>query len=221
MASGSDLAYALWDFSSVEPILCQKSAQHLKCLKSPKEFVDLLQGAQATGTRASLDRESLFTNVPMDETIKMMMDRVYRDAACTPLDIPESILRKLLQACTKEAPFLSPDEHMYKQVDGVAMGSSLGVLFANFYLGSIEQRVLVDMDLKPAIYCRFVDDILMQGPDVRRLQQLKEAFEQNPVLNFTYEMKNDGKLHFLDTNGDTNIGDDFRSRISPCTIFHV
>nr|XP_045592898.1 uncharacterized protein LOC123754492 [Procambarus clarkii] len=127
-----------------------------------------------------------------------MMDRVYRDPTSTPLDIPESILRKLLEACTKEAPFLSPDGHMYKQVDGVAMGSPLGVLFANFYMGTIEQRVLVGLDLKPAIYCRYVDDIFVQVPDTERLLQLKEAFEQNSVLNFTYEMESGGKLPFLD-----------------------
>ncbi|XP_069172597.1 uncharacterized protein [Procambarus clarkii] len=167
-------------------------------MKSPKEFVDLLRGARSTGTRASMDVESMFTNVPLDETIGMIADRVYRDPAFTPLDIPEYILRKLLQACTKEEFFLSPDGHMYKQVDGVAMGAPLSVLFANFYIGTIEQKVLVGMDLKPAIYCRFVDDIFMQVPDVRRLQQLKEAFEQNSVLSFTYEMENNGKLPFLD-----------------------
>ncbi|XP_069187114.1 uncharacterized protein [Procambarus clarkii] len=78
------------------------------------------------------------------------------------------------------------------------MGSSLGELFGNFYMGTIEQRVLVDMDLKPAIYCRNVDDIFTQVLDERHLQQLKEAFEQNFVLNFTYEMENNGKLPFLD-----------------------
>ncbi|XP_069158474.1 uncharacterized protein [Procambarus clarkii] len=128
----------------------------------------------------------------------MIVDRVYRDLACTPLDIPENIVRKLLQACTKEAPFLSPDGHMYKQVDRVAMGSPLDVLFANFYMETIDQRVLVDMGLKPAICCRYVDDIFMQVPDVRRLRELKEAFEHNSVLSFTFEMETDGKLSFLD-----------------------
>ncbi|XP_069187725.1 uncharacterized protein [Procambarus clarkii] len=126
------------------------------------------------------------------------MDRVYRDPACTPLDIPESVLRKLLEAYTKETPFFTPNGHMYKQVDGIARGSPLRVQFANFYMGTIEQRVLVDMDLKPAIYCRYVDDIIMQVPDVRRLQQLKEALQQNLVLSYTYEMESDGKLPFLD-----------------------
>ncbi|XP_069180193.1 uncharacterized protein [Procambarus clarkii] len=120
-------------------------------LKSPKEFVDLLRGSRTTGIRTSLDVESLFTNVPVDKTNGMAADRVYRDPACTPLDMPENILGNYF---TKEAPFLSPDGHIYKQVDGVTMSSPLGVLFANFFMGTVEQRVLVDMDLKPAIYCR-------------------------------------------------------------------
>lgn len=51
---------------------------------------------------------------------------------------------------------------------------------------------------KSAIYCRYIDDIFMQVPDVRHLQQLKKAFEQNSVLSFTYEMESDGRLPFLD-----------------------
>ncbi|XP_069171939.1 ionotropic receptor 93a-like [Procambarus clarkii] len=35
------------------------------------------------------------------------------------------------------------------------------------------------MNLEPAIYCRYVDHIFTNVPDVRLLQELKEAFEQN------------------------------------------
>ncbi|XP_069194318.1 uncharacterized protein [Procambarus clarkii] len=77
------------------------------------------------------------------------------------------------------------------------MGSPLCVLFANFYMGTIAQKVLVGINLKPAIYCRYDDDIFTQVPDIRRLRELKEAFEQNAVLIFTYEMEKDGKLPFL------------------------
>ena len=40
-----------------------------------------------------------------------------------------------------EAPFLSPDNKLYKQIDGVAMGSPLGVLFANLYMGHLEETL--------------------------------------------------------------------------------
>ncbi|XP_076053809.1 uncharacterized protein LOC143032740 isoform X2 [Oratosquilla oratoria] len=54
-----------------------------------------------------------------------------------------------------EAPFYGPDGKMRIQVDGVAMGSPLGPLFANFYMGSIEEKVFNDHpDMQPCIYAR-------------------------------------------------------------------
>ena len=46
---------------------------------------------------------------------------------------------------------------MYVQQDGVAMGSPLGVLFANFYMGVVEERVFSKIP-RPHIYCRYIDD---------------------------------------------------------------
>ena len=41
-------------------------------LKSSADFIDMLQGTNATGIIASLDVESLFTNVPIDQTINII-----------------------------------------------------------------------------------------------------------------------------------------------------
>ncbi|XP_066988217.1 uncharacterized protein [Macrobrachium rosenbergii] len=70
-------------------------------LRSSKEFIDLLQHKSSQGLIASLDVESLFTNVPVEETIDMIIDEVYHGEK-TPLDVPENLLRQLLRLCTKE-----------------------------------------------------------------------------------------------------------------------
>ena len=75
-------------------------------LKSSTEFLSRLRGAPPAGIIASLDVESLFTNVPVDETISLMMDRIYRNDDTPNLDIPEQSLRRLLEICTKESPFI-------------------------------------------------------------------------------------------------------------------
>ena len=49
------------------------------------------------------------------------------------------------------------NNQMYKQLDGVAMGSPLGPAVANIFVGFHESR-LFDNTAKPGVYFRFVDD---------------------------------------------------------------
>ena len=166
-------------------------------LRSPTQFIDILENKSSNGLIASLDVESLFTNVPVDETIELIIQEVYHTEK-TPLDIPENLLRQLLLLCTKEAPFRGPNGLLYKQIDGVAMGSPLGVLFANFYMGIIERRVLNDNTMRPHIYGRYIDDIFIDVSEEQHLHKLQDAFQQTSCLRFTMEMNNNGSLPFLD-----------------------
>ncbi|XP_076049399.1 uncharacterized protein LOC143030082 [Oratosquilla oratoria] len=166
-------------------------------LKSPKEFVDLLHRKEPTGLIASLDAESLFTNVPVDETIDYILDEVYRSHH-QHVDTPENLLRLLLEVCTKESPFRGPERKMYRQVDGVAMGSPLGVSFTNFYMDLVERRVPSVPHLCPFFYGRYVDDIFVEVRDRKHFQDLRDAFISSSCLNFTLELHDDGSLPFLD-----------------------
>ena len=49
----------------------------------------------------SLDDDSLFTNIPLDETIDICIDRLYINNENTP-EIPKDIFRNLLNVATKE-----------------------------------------------------------------------------------------------------------------------
>ena len=167
-------------------------------LKSTNDFIDLIQSNQCQGTIASLDVESLFTNVPIDETIEIILQNSYSHPTIPPPKIPQLILKNLLQLCTKEAPFKCPEGKLYVQVEGVAMGSPLGPTFANFYMGDLEMRVLNNLANKPSIYARYVDDIFLQIDNEDQLKQLKQQFQDNSVLKFTYEMSVRNKLPFLD-----------------------
>ena len=141
-------------------------------VKSSSEFLLLLRDSPSTGTIASLDVESLFTNVPVEETINMMCDKVYRDETTPSLPIPEDCLRRLLKLCTMSALFITHKGEMYTQIDGVAMGSPLGVLFADFYMGVIEERVFSNQP-KPDIYCRYVDDTFVKTDSPEKVEELR------------------------------------------------
>jgi len=166
-------------------------------LKSSKEFLDIINTTTPSNLMASLDVESLFTNVPVDTTIKIMIDTIYNSSS--PLSIPKQLLEQLLHICTKESPFIDPQNQIFQQIDGVTMGSPLGVLFANFYLGHIEQLIFAKQPtLKPKIYLRYIDDIFIAINDINNIDQLIDSLQSNSILKFTKELENNNKLPFLD-----------------------
>ena len=88
-----------------------------------------------------------------------------------------------------KSPFRSPDGKLFLQKDGIVMGSPLGPTFACFYMGHIEKNMLnKNPDLKPAIYCRYVDDIFVVTRDQPHLDDLKRNLENSSVLTFTSEI---------------------------------
>ena len=170
-------------------------------IKSTAEFIDLLQNYDSPqGYLTSLDVESLFTNVPVEETINIIIDTLYKNPTAPPPLIPQELLRSLLRVCTTETPFKSPNGDVYLQTDGVSMGSPLGPLFANFYMGFIENNIVPHLTNKPEIYTRYVDDIFLIVKNIKVLEETKEKFTNLSSLNFTYEIEQNKSLPFLDVS---------------------
>ncbi|XP_050705525.1 uncharacterized protein LOC126990941, partial [Eriocheir sinensis] len=166
-------------------------------LTSAADFLDILKSNNAKENIASLDVESLFTNVPVDRAIEYILQRVYHNDDTPSLDIPEPTLRSLLECCTKEAPFTCPRGNKYQQVDGVAMGSTLGVLLANFFMGCIEEEAFKTTK-RPAIYCRYIDDIFIKTTSTEDAEHLRRLHQELSGLNFTIEHSTNGSMPFLD-----------------------
>ena len=173
------------------------------CLKSSTEFLQAIAAAPPEGVMASLDVESLLTNVPVDETIDLLLDRIYRDGDTPRLNIPESSLCRLLQMCTKEAPFHDQRGNLWKQIDGVAMGSPLAVLFVNTYMGFVKWRVFQQIP-QPSTYCRYIDDTFVIVTTREALDLLRQTFVECSVLHFTCEFPQENTLPFLDVKATLN-----------------
>ena len=82
-------------------------------------------------------------NVPLVETIAICMDALYNDEQVPTPNIPKNILEKRLMKATREVEF-SFEGNMYRQKDGVAMGSLLGPIMANIFVGYLEKQIPVD-----------------------------------------------------------------------------
>lgn len=167
-------------------------------IESTQEFIDITQSSSHGGMLASLDVVSLFTNVPVSDTVDIILENAYNHPELPAPKIPRNILREMLVVCTTETPFRNINGDVYLQNDGVSMGSPLGPLFANFYMSWLENQVVPNMSNPPAIYTRYVDDIFMIINNISTLQEIKTKMESLSVLKFTYEVETRKSLPFLD-----------------------
>ena len=121
---------------------------------------------------------------------------MYRDDSVKKPHVPEELLRKLLLQATTEVEF-SFNDVIYRQVDGVAMGSPLGPVLANIFVGFYEQKI-PDEEM-PRVYNRFVDDTFSITESEKSCREFFDRLNSlHPALQFTMDMEADNKLPFLD-----------------------
>ena len=110
---------------------------------------------------ASLDIESLFTNIPLNEVIDTCIDDLLCDTN-TIQNLDRNDMRELLNLAVYESFFIF-DQVMYRQIDGVAMGSPLGAILANEFLCHFEKQWLSECppDFLPKVFKTYVDDIFV------------------------------------------------------------
>ena len=131
-------------------------------LKSTDEFLAAFSNTTISPGQVlcSLDVENLFTNVPINATIDIILEKAYKHPTLPPPSLHREDLRELLLITTQETPFRFKDE-TYVQVDGVSMGSPLGPTMAEFYMSTLEGKLLnQDRVSNPIKYHRYVNNMI-------------------------------------------------------------
>ena len=148
---------------------------------------------------ASFDVTSLFTNIPLQETIEIICNNIDVEYISS-FGLDKSNLSKLLNLATCNNAFTF-DGKLYNQVDGVAMGSPLGPVFADVFMGFNEKVWLSEcpLDFKPMYYRRYVDDTFLIFSDSSHIQMFLDYLNgKHSNIKFTCDLENDFKLPFLD-----------------------
>ena len=197
MVNSAQHALAKWLASLLQPVLDEYSSF---CIKDSFTFSDQIKSldSQENMFMGSFDICSLFTNVPLQETIEICANYLYRDpdSESTPL-LPRNHFVNLLHWATSSVEF-SFNDTMYRQHDGIAMGSPLGPILANIFVGFHEQQ-LFQSHPHPVVYYRYVDDIFALFSSQENFNNfLPRLNGLHPSLSFTSESEVDGKLPFLD-----------------------
>ena len=108
-------------------------------------------------------------------------------------------MKKLIKDSCSKTAFMFNGK-IYKQIDGVSMGSSLGPVLVNAIMTELE-KIVVDKLIKDGIikfYIRYVDDtlVLAKEKDIVNIMKEFNSFDKN--IKFTMDKFDNGKVHFLD-----------------------
>jgi len=137
--------------------------------------------------------------VPLDETINILVNNAFTDDWFNKtygLNLQKDQLVKLLEIATTNQLFQF-DGQLYKQTDGVAMGSPLGPLFANVFMCHLEEKLTRD-GLMLQLYRRYVDDTLARMPNTDAATVFLTTLNGlHPSLTFTMELPVDDRIPFI------------------------
>ncbi|BHF67872.1 hypothetical protein SprV_0301090100 [Sparganum proliferum] len=183
---------AKWLSEKLKPVQRQLAP---RSYRDTFEFIDDIKALNINGmVMFSLDVSSLFTNVLVTETVDYICD--FLSASQQEIGIPTKTVKELLPRCTLNAQFLF-DSQLHRQVDGVAMGSPLGRLLADVFMGKLERFQLSDQVDKLKHYGRYVDDIFAIATAETDVATILEAANQaHPSIKFTLEIATAGSLPF-------------------------
>ena len=140
----------------------------------------------------SYDVDSLFTNIPLKETINHILDEIYDNKKLQPI-CNRLIFKRLLYKLTTDCTFQF-NQKFYKQTDGCSMGGPLSVILSDIWMTKMENEIVIPK--QPKFYKRYVDDIINR----RKINEPDELFHDlnnfHNNINLTIEVN---PTKFLDT----------------------
>ena len=130
-------------------------------VKDSSHFAEEIVDQQHDLFMGNLDVDSLFTDITLEETIEICTNELFKESE-TVQTLSKTEFKEVLSLATKDSHFIF-DGTLYKQIDGLAMGSPLGPTLAKVFLVYHEKNWLEHCPLEYRLlyYRRYVDDILV------------------------------------------------------------
>ena len=143
------------------------------------------------GRLVSFDVKSLFTNIPIAETIDVIRDHCVGPHPLFDLPINPLVFCDLLHVLTSYNQF-NFDGTYYRQTSGVPMGSSLSPAMSNIFMEHFETSLMDDIipaNMKPLFWMRYVDDVLCCFEDLSTLDDFLTLLNSiRETITFTVEL---------------------------------
>ena len=131
------------------------------------------------GLVVSFDVKSLYTNVPVEEAIKIALKELYSSDKV--MEIPRSAMKSLLRLTVTNVHFKF-NNMWYTQSDALAMGASLFVILTNLWMTSQIREGRTKL-LTQRWYALTVTDALISEEKVSSANHAKTGFMQNAKIS--------------------------------------
>ena len=144
----------------------------------------------------SYDVTSLFTNIPLGETIHLTTDLLFQ--AKPDLKISRKDLQIFFLFATSQTNFLFNGK-MYDQIYGVPISSPLEPILANILMGYQEKGWIRDYNYGGLLYYkRYADDIFAVSETKDHAVSFYNYINKQHSNKVHHENWKNDKLHFLD-----------------------
>ena len=161
------------------------------------EFINNIKSEKVPISHSSIsfDVKSLFTNVPLDYTVNIILRRIYDDNELY-RNISKKEMKELLLLCTKNAHLIFSNE-IYQQCNGVVMGSPFGPVIAGIFMVELEKSLIPNLMEHMCPWKRYVGDTIavIKLSSVEDVLSILNSFCQN--IEFTYELEQNGEINFF------------------------
>ena len=169
-------------------------------IKDTTDFLNKLQTISNVppGTLlVTLDVKSLYTNIPHSEGVVACRSALNTRQVLQP---PTEDLIQLITYILTKNNFVFQGEH-YLQLQGTAMGTRMAPSYANIFMGALEEKVLSDVDKKPDVWWRYIDDVFViwtHGEECL-IEFVNQINKMHTKIQFTAEWSS-RSIAFLDVN---------------------
>ena len=146
----------------------------------------------------SFDVELLFTNVPIDDAVQAVLQKLENGPGLADRTTLTPALIADLLTFVLRSTYFQYNGSINEQKEGAAMGSPVSALIANLYMENFEEQAITTSSYEPRIWKRYVDDTFTILDRENIDDFLLHLNNQQPSIRFTMETEKDNKLAFPD-----------------------
>ena len=161
-------------------------------------FSDLQITIDRSFFKLIFDAKSLFTNIPVNFTINLIIDQLFPDSSSRVFSMNKQQFRKLLNWTCNHTTFQFKGK-FYKQLDGMAMGFPLAPAMADIFMNWFIDKAQPQSNCSFSVL-RYVDDLFLSFDHHKDIDEVFKIFNStHNNIAFTKELEENNALPFLDT----------------------